>query len=1408
MKKLLTRVRTKHKIFIRLKNILCGIVFVMAVSSLSAQTYQRVDYILGQTTPNAAVSASSNTDITTNAPSTGTRIYSYFYETGADQTNDNIKAIMVYNVPSGTSTTTNVSFIKESITEESITETYYGIADKDHLRALSAFVMKDISSSANIENANTYNKTFKLTSDITFTSEDNIFTGGNWTANSNFIPIGGWNNASTCVDYKIFAGTFNGNNHTITGLEIHNNTSGSNSNNSYYGLFGLTHSAIIKQLRIVNANISTISTSFFAGGLVGKSNNDAITDCYVSSSNISGAKNVGGLIGSNSGATINNCSVTKTVISGESIVGGLIGNNIVTTLNNCYVTHSTVSSTATAGGFVGALEPPAGSAYCTATNCYSTAKVIGGSDRHGFCAISTGVELTNCHYINIWNPNNIGVTEDATTRNNSAQLASNTQSEMQAVGFAQTMNNNQIPEVFIPDSYGRINDGYPIFQHQNTNLTYDYKRVDYMSDGTSTVANAYGLLDIGTEGGGGTRLYSYFYANGAEQINDNILAIEVYTVPTRLNVNFIRQVIGTEDYYEIADIDHLRALSAFVMYDISTTANIADANTYNKTFKLISDITFTSGDNIFTGNNWTANSNFGPIGGWKNISEINTNKMFAGTFIGNNHTIKGLEIHNSTSNSYCGLFGYNNGTIKDLVLDNANISASQNTSTNAGCLVGYNNTISGCHITNSNVSSATNAGVLVGFGYGSNNTISGCYVTNSNVSSATNAGSLVGQNQNAIDSCYVRNSYVSATNAGGFVGMNSGNITYCYITRAVVLSDSKAGGFVGENNSGSSINLCYAVAKVKRTAGSTSTSFGGFYGSNATSTAFSMCCYVKDIWNVDNITGITENANITTAMTSTTTLASVAQSTIKAGFSVNYYNSEHQYKDDAPFGNNYGYPIFFNDEYGKIDPYTIIDGEEMIVPSIYDRNASLQSRIPSNITIEDGGSLINLTTVTPNVTIQRKLKVKEWNLFGPTTTGQTYALLNNNVGTESSGKHDMVITPFDYTANTWGSYITPTTINNSLTIGTSSFVYPLENIITIAENGTVTDVTTNSTEYTIVSQTAAEYKSDVTFGTGTGNLNLNNNGSASTGNTVNGLWFALSNPYSGRLLPREICTSITNTQGESAVYTYNATSGAWETPAYVYPGQGFMVATTSATTLTGKLTKSARTSKASVTTPSYITFICQANNTTKDAFARISEQASNGFDQKDAYVLLSSNNENLVEPYFLVDNHAVMKNIYKTMPYITPINFHASKVSNTNLTVSNIPNNVKVSIIDLSNGNETALENGSTFNFVANQGENSERFVVKFGKNNVSIDNMAEENNISLAMYPNPATSQTTLMVDGLTNSAKVFVNDIQGRTINTYTINKGQSIIRINTEGLASGVYYVRVVSNNLIKTEKLIVK
>ena len=79
---------------------------------------------------------------------------------------------------------------------------------------------------------------------------------------------------------------------------------------------------------------------------------------------------------------------------------------------------------------------------------------------------------------------------------------------------------------------------------------------------------------------------------------------------------------------------------------------------------------------------------------------------------------------------------------------------------------------------------------------------------------------------------------------------------------------------------------------------------------------------------------------------------------------------------------------------------------------------------------------------------------------------------------------------------------------------------------------------------------------------------------------------------------------------------------------------------------------------------------------------------------------------------------------------------------------------------------------------------------------------------ISLALYPNPTTSNATLSVEGVNEEAMVVVTDIQGRTIQSNKLAQGQTVINISIENLSSGVYYVRVITSNATRTEKLIKK
>ena len=82
------------------------------------------------------------------------------------------------------------------------------------------------------------------------------------------------------------------------------------------------------------------------------------------------------------------------------------------------------------------------------------------------------------------------------------------------------------------------------------------------------------------------------------------------------------------------------------------------------------------------------------------------------------------------------------------------------------------------------------------------------------------------------------------------------------------------------------------------------------------------------------------------------------------------------------------------------------------------------------------------------------------------------------------------------------------------------------------------------------------------------------------------------------------------------------------------------------------------------------------------------------------------------------------------------------------------------------------------------------------------------ENEFAVTLYPNPTTSNATLVVKGLNEQATIIVTDQAGRVLSTSTLALGQETMEVETSNLASGVYYVRIQTANSVRTEKLIRK
>ncbi len=82
------------------------------------------------------------------------------------------------------------------------------------------------------------------------------------------------------------------------------------------------------------------------------------------------------------------------------------------------------------------------------------------------------------------------------------------------------------------------------------------------------------------------------------------------------------------------------------------------------------------------------------------------------------------------------------------------------------------------------------------------------------------------------------------------------------------------------------------------------------------------------------------------------------------------------------------------------------------------------------------------------------------------------------------------------------------------------------------------------------------------------------------------------------------------------------------------------------------------------------------------------------------------------------------------------------------------------------------------------------------------------EGGLSAVIYPNPASGKATIEIEGLNESARLIVTDLQGRVLSSDDLRSGAKTYEMDLTGLASGVYYIRIVTDNAVSTQKLIVK
>ena len=642
-----------------------------------------------------------------------------------------------------------------------------------------------------------YYECFKLAADIDM-SDKYGENKDSWT------PIG-----SADEHESAFAGTFDGDGHTISGLYI-------NSTDDNQGLFGYMFGATVKNLSVNG----TITGGYYMGGIAG---------------------NIGG------GSTIENCQNNCAVIGdGDGSGGGIVGTSDHGTIRNCF-NSGAITGIEFIGGIAGFNSGG------VIDNCYNVGEISGEDHVYGISHLASG-SITDCYYLDGTreDPNATAKTADEFK---SGEVAYLLQSGCDSPTWGQNgdfpdliaLNDDlkilrkvtfvsehpNIGAMYVPDGEKlSVQNDYPYIKWSktapdsgeqaefdlNSPITSDMtlyliegREFEQSSEGDIAIKAEFGfpfeqdlssLLKL-TDGSGissddlefelknGSTLPSSFTLEGGKLKSDCVADTGTYSITFN--------VTDKKPYSNIA-LTALDPNPAEFLAELTVTLNISfrGGGTKDSPYEIPSLATFevfrdyiNSGkgdgeyfeltDDIDLGGEispWT------PIGGLSN--------PFGGTFDGGGHTISGLNI--DSDESYLGLFGNSGGTVKNL---------------------GVSGEITG---------GGSYVGGVAGYSSG---TIENCYSICS-VSGGGNVGGITGDNYyGEITNCYNAGAVSATSNVGGIAGFNRGTIEKCYSSSAVSASSPQlptCGAIAGKSSSGE-ISDCYYLI---------GTADGGIAGSDQT----------------------------------------------------------------------------------------------------------------------------------------------------------------------------------------------------------------------------------------------------------------------------------------------------------------------------------------------------------------------------------------------------------------------------------------------------------------------------------------------------------------------------------------------------------------------------------------------
>lgn len=571
-----------------------------------------------------------------------------------------------------------------------------------------------------------------------------------------------YNNGEGWLPISTFSGTYNGQDHIISGLYI--NRSGSD-NMAFFAEVSGSESALtniiidtadvtgkeytgilagsVRRTRVENCKVSgQVSafegsfTSLYNGGMIGQARYEAtIIGCSFSGEITTNGELLytGGLVGEIDGVTIQKSRASGT-ISGDRVVGGLVGDGKESEISECYFYGDIIAESNAGGGFIGDA-----STETFITDCYARGTVSGSNSMGGFAGQHDNCFIQRCYA-------SVTVT-----------------GENQKGGFSGSGSPTSISNSFWDTDTSGLEDSFGGEGRQASAMTYPFVTDIFP---TWDFEEVWGSSQEENDG------YPFLQWQGFE--NEGSGNIE--------SISFEDGTGTSEDPYQIATADQLHAVRYFI-----------DAH-----YVQIQDIDLGSDD---PGGDFYNNGE-----GWSPISR------FSGTYDGNGHAITGLYI-NRPEASVTGLFGYidspegsENIAVDDLHLNEVTITGGEAT----GALAG---TIDQAHVRNVRIS-----GLITGEGEEATGGIAGnmtsTTITAGEVNGTVNGnnitGGLVGEyTSSQSDTTGIYQSFFEGQISGqgvvgGLIGTTGRDhnilISESYADATIEATGESAGGLVGIAN--------------------------------------------------------------------------------------------------------------------------------------------------------------------------------------------------------------------------------------------------------------------------------------------------------------------------------------------------------------------------------------------------------------------------------------------------------------------------------------------------------------------------------------------------------------------------------------------------------------------------------